>query len=76
MKNDEVTFRPLYKQCETLFYVSAASAASKSDGMDFTVCIRTGAVALQTYATRDELRALGEMLLRHASDNEVMEVAA
>jgi hypothetical protein len=44
---------------------------------DGCVAIRidTGAAALQTYATRDELRALGEMLLRHADENEVLEVA-
>ena len=38
--------------------------------------IRSGAVRLQTYATRDELRALGEMLLRHADEGEVLEVVA
>jgi hypothetical protein len=40
-----------------------------------TVVIETGAARLQTYATRDELRELGEMLLRHANANEVLEVA-
>ena len=62
---NEVTFYPPYKWCKTNFRVSAAQPP---DGADFTVCIGTGAATLQTYATRDELRALGEMLLRHAND--------
>lgn len=38
--------------------------------------VSSGAMRLQTYATRDELRALGEMLLRHADEGKVLEVAA
>lgn len=40
------------------------------------IAINTGAAYLQTYATHDELRTLGEMLLRRANANEVLEVAA
>jgi hypothetical protein len=45
------------------------------DDKTLCLCIDTGAAYLQTYATRDELRELGEMLLRHANANEVLEVA-
>lgn len=38
--------------------------------------VESGATALQTYATRAELRELGEMLLRCADEGEVLEVAA
>lgn len=38
--------------------------------------VETGGMAAYSYATRDELRALGEMLIQHADAGEVMEVAA
>ena len=62
---NEVKFIPTYSWCETSFRVSTVSPP---EGADFTFCVGTGAMTLQTYATRDELRALGEMLLRHAND--------
>lgn len=65
---NEVTFYPPFKRCETSFHVSRSGEQLQRDGVEFTVSARTGAVSLQTYATRDELRALGEMLLRHAND--------
>lgn len=74
--NNEVTFYPPFKWCETSFDVSESGPTLRSEGVQFTFIVRTGAASLQTYATRDELRALGEMLLRHANENEVLEVAA
>ena len=58
--------------CSTSVHVSDAT------GVEDTVIlvISTGAASLQTYATRAELRRLGELLLRHANENETLEVAA
>lgn len=71
--NNEVTFySDLYPQCRTAIRIGEALA---EDGR-IVMCITTGAVYLQTYATPDELRTLGEMLLRRANANEVLEVAA
>ena len=71
--NNEVTFySDLYPQCRTAVLIGEALA---EDGR-IVMCITTGAVYLLTYATPDELRTLGEMLLRRANANEVLEVAA
>ena len=59
-----------YPECATQFRVQLMSVGGQA------LVISTGAVTLQTYPTRAELRALGEMLLRHANGNEVLEVAA
>ena len=61
-----------YPNCRTAVDVSTVP------GTDETVIlvIRTGAASLQTYATRAELRRLGELLLRHANENETLEVTA
>jgi hypothetical protein len=55
--------------CRTEIEISGGSVEGHT-----TICIRTGAACMQTYATRDELRALAEMLLQHANENEVLEV--
>ena len=70
--NNVVIQSETYPRCSTSVHVSDVP------GTDGTIilCIGTGGMSLQTYATRDELRALGEMLLRHANENEVLEVAA
>ena len=59
-----------YSECATQFRVQLMSGGGQA------LVISTGAVTLQTYATRSELRDLGEMLLRHANENEMLEVAA
>ena len=71
--NNEVTIYSYYfPKCLTSIRVSD----EPSDDGRIVVCITTGAVYLQTYATHDQLRTLGEMLLRRANANEVPEVAA
>lgn len=72
MRNEVTFYSDLYPQCRTAVRIGEALA---EDGR-IVVCITTGAVYLQTYATHDELRTLGEMLLRRANANEVLEVAA
>lgn len=74
--SNEVTLYPPFKWCETSFDVIESGTMLRSEVVQFTFIVRTGAAWLQTYATRDELRALGEMLLRRANANEVLEVAA
>ena len=72
MKN-EVTIRCApFEPCRTTVRISPV------EGVDGTLilCVVTGAMNLQTYATRDELRALGEMLIQHADAGEVLEVGA
>ena len=61
-----------YPHCSTSVHVSDAT------GVEDTVIlvISTGAASLQTYATRAELRRLGELLLRHANENETLQVTA
>ena len=66
-----------YPHCETEIRVESWEGRGGSRrGNTVPLIVSTGAVRLQTYATRDELRALGEMLLRHADEGEVLEVAA
>ena len=61
--NNEVTIESgTYPHCSTVVRVSDELVI---DGR-IVLCISTGAAHLQTYATRDELRALGEMLLARA----------
>jgi hypothetical protein len=73
--SESVTFYPPFKWCETSFDIGESGPALRREGCQLTLVVRTGAACLQTYATRDELRALGEMLLRHANANEVLEVS-
>ena len=65
----------MYPWCAT-----EVSIRSPNDPIDsslpVTLTVRTGASYLQTYATREEIRKLAEMLLEHANENEVMEVWA
>ena len=61
-----------YPHCETEIRVESWEGR----GAMVPLIVSSGAMRLQTYATRDELRALGEMLLRHADEGEVLEVAA
>ena len=61
-----------YPRCSTSVQVSDVTGAEDT----VVLVIRTGAASLQTYATRDELRALGELLLRHANENETLQVTA
>lgn len=63
----------VYPQCATKIRVESWEGRR---GNTVPLIVSSGAVRLQTYATRDELRALGEMLLRHADEGEVLEVAA
>ena len=72
MSNEVIIQSEPYPQCSTTVRVSEVP------GIDGTIvlCIGTGAASLQTYATRDELRRLGEMLLRHANENETLQVTA
>ena len=72
MSNEVVIQSALYPNCSTSIHVSQVQ------GIDGTIilCAETGAMSLQTYATREELRQLGELLLRHANENETLEVAA
>lgn len=72
MRNEVTFYSDFYPQCRTAVRIGEALA---EDGL-IVVCITTGASHLQTYATPDELRTLGEMLLRRANANEVLEVAA
>lgn len=70
---NEVTFSSdRFPACRT----SVRACEEPADDGRIVVCINTGAACLQTYATHDELRTLGEMLLRRANANEVLEVAA
>ena len=55
--------------------VTVRVSEARADDGTFILCIDSGAASLQTYATRDELRALGEMLLRVADEGEVLDVA-
>jgi hypothetical protein len=71
--NRAVIASAMYPACRT--QVRVCPEVRLDDGC-IALCVDTGASTLQTYATRDELRALGEMLLRYANENEVMEVAA
>ena len=72
MRNEVTFYSDFYPQCRTAVRIGEALA---EDGR-IVLCITTGAAYLQTYATPDELRTLGEMLLRRANANEVLEVAA
>ena len=72
MSNEVVIQSALYPNCSTRIHVSVVPG----DGGTVILCVGTGAMSLQTYATRDELRRLGEMLLRHANENETLQVAA
>ena len=69
---DYLTFETPFPWCKTEFAVSPSGV----EGAHATIAIRTGACTLQTYATRAELRRLGELLLRHANENETLEVTA
>ena len=73
MSSREVTIKSaIYPTCRTAVEV----ATVPGDGGTIILRIGTGAASLQTYATRAELRRLGEMLLRHANENEMLQVAA
>ena len=72
MSNEVTIYSARFPWCLTHIRVSD----EPSDDGRIVVCITTGAAYLQTYATHDELRTLGEMLLRRANANEVLEVAA
>jgi hypothetical protein len=61
-----------YPSCSTSVQVSGVTGAEDT----VILVIRTGAASLQTYATRAELRLLGELLLRHANENETLQVTA
>ena len=62
----------IYPRCSATFEVSSVPGT----GGTIILCAETGAMSLQTYATREELRQLGELLLRHANENETLVVAA
>ena len=72
MRNEVTIYSNPYPECKTVIYISDVP------GPDNTIIffIYSGACRMQTYATHDEMRALGEMLLRRANANEVLEVAA
>lgn len=72
MNNEVTLYSDHFPACKTSFCV----AEQLSEDGRFVVCVDTGAAYLQTYATRDELRALGEMLIQHADAGEVLEVGA
>lgn len=61
-----------FPETATRFRVQAVEGI----GPRVALVMSSGGATLQTYATRDELRALGEMLLQHANENEVLEVDA
>ena len=70
--NNEVTIHSDYfPTC-----LASVRVGRMTDDGRIMLCVYSGATHLQTYATRDELRELGEMLLAHAGADEVMDVAA
>ena len=67
---NRVTIESLrYPHCRADVEVAGKSKAG------IVLTVRSGACYMQTYATHAELQALGEMLLRHADEGEVLEVA-
>jgi len=65
-----VTLKTPFKWCETEFSAidDDENVTDDAENVYLALVIRTGAASVQTYATRDELRALGAMLMRHSVD--------
>ena len=70
-----------YVEIESAFFPNCRSRIGVSlDGNadpnmpPIILTVYSGACHVQTYATRDELRRLAELMLRVANENEVLEV--
>lgn len=61
-----VTLKTPFHWCETSIDVCSSGPHVKSEGAHATISIRTGASHVQTYATRDDLKALAALLLQVA----------
>lgn len=65
-----------FPDCAATVQVNNHDHLEGMPGGVLTLTVRTGGATLQTYATPDELRALGELLRRSADEYEAREVKA